>query len=181
MAALAAPYARALADVIAGERLDPAQIESQLGDFAAAWHESAGLREIFLDPSFSIEEKVAILDKLNTRLEMMRQVRNFIAVLIHHDRLHIFDEILREFRHEMNRRLGISEVEITTAHPLDSSGRADLKSQIANLTRSRIVATFREDSSLLGGVVVRIGSTVYDGSVRGRLDRLEEELAASQV
>ena len=179
MAAHAAPYARALADVIAEAHLDPAQVQSQLGDFAAAWHESAGLREIFLDPSFPIEEKVAILDKLNIRLEMIRQVRNFIAVLINHNRMDIFDEVIREFRHEMNRRLGISEVEVTTAHKLDDAGRADLEHQIAALTRSRIVARFYEDPSLMGGAIVRIGSTVYDGSVRGRLDRLEEELATS--
>src|SRR5271170_5510357 len=180
MPASAAPYARALADVAAEAHLDRAQIESQLGDFAAAWHESAGLREVFLDPSFPVDEKIAILDKLNNRLEMMRQARNFIAVLINHNRLHIFDEIMQEFRHEMNRRLGISEVEITTANELDDAGRSALETQIANLTKSRIVAKFREDSSLMGGAMVRIGSTVYDGSVRGCLDRLEEELAATQ-
>jgi F-type H+-transporting ATPase subunit delta len=181
MAALAAPYARALADVLTGEHLDVAQAEGQLADFGAAWHESAPLREVFLDPSFSIEEKVAILDKLNARLQMGREVRNFVAVLIQHDRLHLFDEIVREFRHEMNRRLGISEVEVTTAHKLDSDGRATLEAQIARLTKSRVVASFREDSSLVGGAIVRIGSTVYDGSIRGRLDRLEQELAATQA
>jgi F-type H+-transporting ATPase subunit delta len=181
MAAVIAPYARALADVVAEAHLDTAQVESQLGDFAAAWHESAGLREVFLDPSFPNEEKVAILDKLNIRIGMMQQVRNFIAVLINHDRLHFFDDILREFRHEMNRRLGISEVEVTTAHKLDDAERAALEAQIAGLTKSRIVANFHEDPTLVGGAIVRIGSTVYDGSVRGRLDRLEEELAASQA
>ena len=181
MAAVAAPYARALADVISGEQIDAAQIESQLSDFAAAWHESPPLREIFLDPSFSIEEKVAILDKLNVRLRMGREVRNFIAVLIRHDRLHLLDEIIEEFRHEMNRRLRISEVEVTTARQLDDASRAALEAQIAGLAKGRILATFHEDPSLMGGVIVRIGSTVYDGSIRGRLDRMEQELAASQA
>ena len=181
MASQIAPYARALADVVSEARIDLAQVESQLGDFAAAWHESAGLREIFLDPSFPIEEKVAILDKLNVRLGMMHQVRNFIAVLINHDRLHFFGEIIDEFRHEMNRRKGISEVEVTTAHKLDNAGRASLEAHISTLTNGPILASFHEDPSLMGGAIVRIGSTVYDGSVRGRLDRLEEELAASQA
>ncbi len=179
MAAIAAPYARALADVTSGAGIDPAQVEGQLADFGVAWHESKPLREVFLDPSFPIEEKVAILDKLNTRLQMGREVRNFIAVLIRHDRLHLFDEIVQEFRHEMNRRLGISEVEVTTAHRLDDASRSALEGQITGLTKSRIAATFLEDSSLMGGAIVRIGSTVYDGSIRGRLDRLEQELAAS--
>jgi len=179
MAPLAAPYARALADVIAHAHIDAAQVEGQLADFGAAWHASSPLREVLLDPSFSAEEKVAILDKLNVRLHMGRESRNFVAVLIRHDRLHLFDEIIDEFRHEMNRRLGISEVQVTTAHKLDDAARADLEAQIAGLTKSRIIATFHEDSSLMGGAIVRIGSTVYDGSIRGRLDRLEEQLAAS--
>jgi F-type H+-transporting ATPase subunit delta len=181
MASLAAPYARALADVISEAHIDPAQVENQLADFGAAWHESTPLREVLLDPSFSIEEKVAILDKLNARFQMVREVRNFIAVLIRHDRLRLFDEIVQEFRHEMNRRLGISEVEVTTARKLDDATRAALEAQVAGLAKSRILATFHEDPSLMGGAIVRIGSTVYDGSIRGRLDRLEEELAASQA
>jgi F-type H+-transporting ATPase subunit delta len=181
MASLVAPYARALADVIVERHIDPAGVESQLGDFSAAWHESAPLREVFLDPSFAIEEKIAILDKLNARLQMGHEVRNFIAVLIRHDRLHLFDEIIEEFRSEMNRRHGISEVEVTTARQLDDASRVALEAQIAGLTKGRILATFHEDPSLMGGAIVRIGSTVYDGSIRGRLDRLEDELAASQA
>ena len=180
MAAAGGAYARALADVLIGEHIEAAQVEKQLDDFGAAWHESAPLREVFLDPSFAIEEKVAILDKLNARLQMDHVARNFVAVLIRHDRLHLFDEILQEFRHEMNRRLGIAEVEVTTAHTLDEGSREALEAQIMGLAKSRIVATFLEDPSLMGGAIVRIGSTVYDGSIRGRLDRLEEELAASQ-
>ena len=175
----AARYARALADVVADAHLDPSRIESQLADFAAAWHENAGLREVFFDPSFPNAEKIAILDKLNARLQMGSEARNFIAVLIDHDRIHVYDEIVTEFRHEMNRRLGISEVEVTTAHKLDDIARTALESRIAALTNSRIAATFHEDPLLIGGAIVRVGSTVYDGSVRGRLDRLEAELAAS--
>lgn len=181
MAVQIAPYARALADVVSEQRLDSAQVESQLDDFAAAWHESADLRKIFLDPSFPNEEKVVILDKLNARLGMMPQVRNFIAVLINHDRLYFFDEIIRAIRHEMNRRMGISEVEVTTAQKLDSHGRAALEAQISAMTDGPIIASFHEDPSLMGGAILRIGSTVYDGSVRGRLDRLEEELAGTQA
>jgi F-type H+-transporting ATPase subunit delta len=179
MPAFAARYARALADVIAEAHLNPVDVENQLGDFGAAWHESTGLREVLLDPSFPVEEKITILDKLNVRLGMARQTRNFIAVLIAHDRLHAFGEMVTEFRREMNRRLGISEVEVTTARKLDDAERATVAAQVADLTKTRISANFHEDSSLVGGVIVRVGSTVYDGSVRGRLDRLEEQLAAS--
>ena len=184
MAAFTARYARALADVIFSpapgtERVSPEEALSQLNDFAAAWHESADLREVFLDPSFPAAQKVAILDKLNARLKMSGVVRNFIAVLINHDRLEALDEVLSDFRHELNVRLNIAEVEVTSARKLDDHERKSLEAQVAGLTSGTISAKFREDPSLLGGVIVRVGSTVYDDSIRGRLLRLKEQLAAS--
>jgi F-type H+-transporting ATPase subunit delta len=179
MSAFAARYARALADVVIEQHLNATDVQQQLGDFAGAWHESAGLREVFLDPSFPVEQKVSILDKMNARLQMSKPARNFIAVLIGHGRVHALDEVLAAFRHEMNSRLGISEVVVTTARVLDDQSRRSLEAKIGEMTKSRVSATFHEDPGLIGGVIVRVGSTVYDGSVRGRLSRLKEELAAS--
>lgn len=179
MALYTARYARALAEVVMEEKLKPEDVQSQLDDFAAAWHESTDLRELFLDPSFPATQKVAILDKLNERLRMSQQVRNFIAVLIHHDRLEAFDEVLAAFRSEMNKELGIAEVEVTTARRLNDHERTSLEAQVAAMANGAISAKFREDPALVGGVIVKIGSTVYDDSVRGRLNRLKEQLAAS--
>jgi F-type H+-transporting ATPase subunit delta len=178
MAAIAAPYARAFADVVFEAHLNANDVQQQLNDFVAAWRESADLRELFLDPSFPSDQKVAILDKLNARLGMSVQVRNFIAVIIQHDRLYVLDEILAEYRKEVNRRLGISEVQVTTARPLDANERQGIEQKVAAMTGTQVQATYHEDKSLLGGVVVRVGSTVYDGSVKGRLDRLKEQLAS---
>lgn len=179
MSAFAARYARALADVVLEMHLKAEDVQNQLNDFAAAWHLSSGLREVFLDPSMPIEQKVEVLDKLNARIGMSKEARNFIAVLISHSRIQSLDEVLAAFRHEMNERLGISEVSVTTALVLGEKERQTLEAQIAEMTKTRVSATFHEDASLLGGVIVRVGSTVYDGSVRGRLSRLKEELAAS--
>jgi F-type H+-transporting ATPase subunit delta len=178
MAAIAAPYARAFADVVFEAHLNANEVQQQLNDFVAAWRESADLREVFLDPSFPSEQKVAILDKLNARLGMSVQVRNFIAVLIQHNRLDVLDDVLSEYRKEVNRRLGISEVQVTTARPLDANERQGIEQKVAAMTGTQVQATYHEDKSLLGGVVVRVGSTVYDGSVKGRLDRLKEQLAS---
>jgi len=182
-AAYAARYARALAEVVfspeTAAHLKPEQAQSQLNDFAAAWHESADLRELFLDPSFPAARKVAILDKLNARLGMSQPIRNFIAVLINHDRLSGFEEILSAFHSEMNARLNIAEVEVTSARKLDQEERAAIEAQAARMTGSAIHARFRDDASLLGGIILKIGSTVYDDSVRGRLNRLREQLATS--
>ncbi|WP_158751378.1 ATP synthase F1 subunit delta [Acidobacterium sp. S8] len=178
MAAIAAPYARAFAAVVFEAHLNPNEVQQQLDDFVATWKEGADLREIFLDPSFAADQKVGILDKLNTRLGMSQLVRNFIAVLIQHDRLNLLDEVLAEYRKEVNRRLGISEVQVTTARPLADDERKSIEQKVAEMTGTQVQATYHEDKSLLGGVVVRVGSTVYDGSVKGKLDQLKEQLAS---
>jgi F-type H+-transporting ATPase subunit delta len=178
MAAIAAPYARAFADVVFEAHLNAHDVQKHLDSFVVAWHESVELREVFLDPSFSADQKVAILDKLNARLGMSVQVRNFIAVLIQHDRMNVLDDVLAEYRKVINQRLGISEVHVTSARPLETDERHGIEQKVAALTGTQVQATYHEDKSLLGGVIVRVGSTVYDGSVKGRLDRLKEQLAS---
>ncbi|HEY6445089.1 MAG TPA: ATP synthase F1 subunit delta [Acidobacteriaceae bacterium] len=179
MASYASRYAQAFADVIFETHLNAKDVQRQLADFAAAWHESRPLREFFLDPSFPAEEKVALLDKLNAKLGMAAQTRNFVAVLIRNDRIAGFDDVAAELRREINQRLGISEAKVISARKLDDQERRELEKQIAGLTGGQVEAHFEEDSSLLGGAIVQVGSTVYDGSVRGRLDRLRAELVES--
>jgi F-type H+-transporting ATPase subunit delta len=178
MAIFASRYAHALVDVIFESKLDAKSVQQQLGDFAAAWHESHDLREFFIDPSFPLDQKIAFLDKLNAKLKMAPQTRNFVAVLIRNDRIVGLDDVLAEFRREINQRLGISEAKVISARKLDEQERKELEKNIAELTGGTVEAQFEEDGSLLGGAVVQVGSTVYDGSVRGRLDRLREELTA---
>ena len=178
MASIAGPYARAFADVVFEAHLNAHDVQKQLDSFLAAWWESDDLREVFLDPSFPADQKIAILDKLNGRLGMSAQVRNFLAVLIQHDRMNVLGEVLTEYRREINRRLGISEVHITSARPLEADERHGIEQKVASLTGTQVQATYLEDKSLLGGVIVRVGSTVYDGSVKGRLDRLKAQLAS---
>lgn len=176
MASFVSRYARAFVDVVFEGKLDAKAVQQQLADFADAWHESRELRDFFLDPSFPVEERVAFLDKLNAKLRMTKETRNFIAVLIRNNRIAGLDDVLAEIRREVNERLGISEAKVISARKLDDTERRELEKQIATLTGGTVEAQYEEDSSLLGGAVVQVGSTVYDGSVRGRLDRLREEL-----
>jgi F-type H+-transporting ATPase subunit delta len=179
MSAFAARYARALADVVLSAKLSPAEVWRQLNDFAATFAGSKDLREALLNPSLSTAKRVAILDAVNQRVGVGPQVRNFLAVLISHERLPALHEILEEYRVEMNRRLSISDADVVTARPLGDQERAKLEEQVAELAGTRVNATFRQDKSLIGGAIVRIGSTVYDGSVRGRLEVLKKRLMSS--
>jgi F-type H+-transporting ATPase subunit delta len=179
MSVFAARYARAFADVVLEAKLNTEEVEQQLTDFAATFAGSRELRELLLNPSLPTAARVSILDSVNSKVGCGPKVRNFLAVLIRHERLASLSEILEEYRLEMNRRLSISDAEVVTARPLKDQERAKLESHVAVLAGTRVNATFREDKSLVGGVIVRIGSTTYDGSVRGRLERLKERLVSS--
>jgi len=179
MSAFAARYARAFADVVLDTKLEPADVERQLTDFAATFAASKDLREVLLNPSIPTAKRVSILDAVNSRIGCGPKVRNFLAVLISHERLVALSEIVEEFRLEMNRRSSISDAEVVTARPLQDQERTKLEREVAELAGTRVNATFRQDKSLIGGAIVRIGSTIYDGSVRGRLERLKERLVAS--
>jgi F-type H+-transporting ATPase subunit delta len=178
MAAFVSRYARAFADVVASAGLDTAAIDRQLDDFLATWEGSAELREMFANPAVAVLQKVAILDKLNAQLGLQKELRNLLAVLISNNRIGQVVEVAQAYRSELKQRQGIRQVEITTARELGEAERGPLVAGVAKLAGARIEADFKLDKSILGGTVVRIGSTVYDGSVRGRLERLKEALIA---
>lgn len=178
-AAFAARYARAFADVVTSARLDAVALDQQVDDFLATWDGSAELREVFLNPAVPAAQKVAVLDKMSEKIGLRRELRNLIAILINHDRIAAVHEVAAAWRAEMQERMGIRQAEIVTARELGEGERAELVAGIVRLAGSRIEPTFRLDPAIIGGTVVRIGSTVWDGSVRGRLERLKEALVAS--
>jgi F-type H+-transporting ATPase subunit delta len=177
-AAFAARYARAFADVVASAHLDAGALDRQFGDFLGTWDGSTELRELFMNPAVPAAQKVSILDNLNAKMGLQKELRNLLAVLINNDRIGEVGEVATAWRVEMQVRLGIRHAEIVTARELGPQERAELVAGVGRLAGSHIEPTFKLDESILGGTVVRIGSTVYDGSVRGRLERLKEALIA---
>jgi F-type H+-transporting ATPase subunit delta len=178
MAAFVSRYARAFLDVVTSAHLDSAALDKQLADFEATWAGSPELQTFFQNPAVAATQKVAILDKLNAKLGLQKELRNLLAVLINNDRIGQVHEVAAAYRAELRERLGIREAEIVTARELSSDERDTLIAGVGKLAGARIEAQFKLDQSILGGAVVRIGSTIYDGSVRGRLERLREELTA---
>ncbi|MGA3162447.1 MAG: ATP synthase F1 subunit delta [Terracidiphilus sp.] len=178
MAAFVARYARAFADVVTQEKLDMVALDRQLDDFLSTWESSAELRELFANPAVAAAQKIAVLDKMNKKLGLRKELRNLLAVLIKNDRIVEVKDVAAAYRAEMQERQGIRPVEIVTARELSEQDRAGLVDGVGKLAGAQIQASFKLDESILGGTVVRIGSTVYDGSVRGRLDRLKDALVA---
>ena len=175
-AAFAARYARAFADVVAAAKLDATALDRQFNDFLGTWDGSKELRDLFMNPAVPASQKVGILDKLNAKMGLQRELRNLIAVLINNDRIGAVHEVATAWRAEMQERLGIRQAEIVTARRLSEGERAELVAGVGKLAGARIEPTFKLDPEIIGGTVVRIGSTVWDGSVRGRLERLKEAL-----
>lgn len=179
MAAFVARYAAAFVDVVTAAKLDQAAIDRQLSDFLATWEGSLELREFFVNPAIPAAQKVGILDKLNAKLGMQKELRNLLAVLITNDRIGHVSEVAAAYRRLLQEQSGIRPAEIVTARELDAAERDALLAEVATLAGGRIEPSFKLDPSILGGTVVRIGSTVYDGSVQGRLERLREVLVSS--
>ncbi len=181
MAAFAARYARAFAQVAAATHLDLAAAQQQLSDFAATLAGSRELREVLMNPSLANEQKLKVVDAIARRLNMAQPVRNFIAVIMDHQRLAELDGILAEYAAVADTNAGVTEVEITSARPLDENERKDLVAKAGELASSRVHASFTEDPSLLGGAILKIGSTIYDGSLRAQLAGMKQRLSEAHA
>jgi len=178
MASVVGTYARAFADVVmkSGSQLDPASAVQELHSVAALLEESDQLRRVLENPSIPGDRKRAVLDVVTARLGATRQVRNFIAVLTDNRRLPLFSEILKQVEQELSDRQGFAEAQVSTARLLGDPEKQMLESEIAKMTGKKVRARYEQDASLLGGAVVQVGSTIYDGSVKGQLERIREQL-----
>lgn len=172
-------YANAFASVATSTGMDVAAAQSQMKDFAETLSGSKELREILTDPSVPADQKLSVIDALAERLGMFREVRNFIAVIMDHQRLGELNEILAEYRRVADAGTGVAEAEVTSAHALNDEDRQALEAQVAKLAGSRVRVKYTQDAALLGGAVIKIGSTVYDGSLRAQFEQLKQSLVTA--
>lgn len=178
--AVANRYARALADIVMapGSPLKPEDAVAQLRAIEGLLQESPELRIALLTPAIQNSRKRAVMADLLSRIGGSALIRNFIYVIIDHRRIGLIGEIREGFEAQIDERLGFVRAEVSSAAPLTASLSADIESELSKLTGKRMRLQFHVDPSLIGGVVARIGSTVYDGSVRGELHELGRNLAA---
>lgn len=179
MAAVANRYARALVDVVMDRKLDAAAVLRQMHDMVATIDGSSDLRMVWESPSVASERKRAVLDAIAGQAGLFPPVRNFFAVLIDHGRIPMLGHIARQFESELNAELGFVEADIASSRALSADEKRALESQVANMTGKMVRAKYETNPELLGGAIVRVGSTIYDGSIRGQLQKLKEQLANS--
>ena len=177
MAAVLGRYARAFAEVVVAHKLDPDKTVAELSEMAALLQDNRELRNVLENPAVAHEQKLGLLDALMKRLGGAKLLRNFLAVLIDHHRIGHLSELVTEFKQELDRRMGIAEARVSSARALTAAEKKSLEKQLAEITGMTVRASYSEDAALLGGVTVRVGSTIYDGSVQGRLERMRQEIA----
>jgi F-type H+-transporting ATPase subunit delta len=170
-------YANALADIaLAQGAAEP--VLKQLADFGAIFADSTELRNFLASPAVDRAAKHGVIEKLMARLGASKILRNFLFVNADHRRTHILPEIIAAFQEVVRQRQGIAEAEISSAVELSASQKAEFAFTLERLTGKRVEAKYSLEPSLLGGAVVRVGDTIYDGSLRNRLNALRVRLAA---
>jgi F-type H+-transporting ATPase subunit delta len=176
MRASATRYARALLDVTIAEG-DPAQAEQQLATFAGLVEQHADLQAALLNPAVPAASKRAVVEQLLDRLAPSAPVAKLLLLLAERDRLAMLPELLTVYRERLLEHQRVLRAEVTTATPM-AEGRADqLAERLAKATGRTVKMTTKVDPSIIGGIVTRIGSTVYDGSVAAQLQAIRQRLA----
>jgi len=170
-------YANALADIALAQGA-AVPVTQQLGDFTAAYASSTELRNILASPAVSKAEKRGVAERISARLGAGKIVRNFLFVVIDHQRTQSLPEIFESFQNVLRERQGVAEAEIFSPTALSEAQKKEMTQALERLTGKRVEAKFSLDTRLLGGVMVRVGDTIYDGSLRKRLNVLREQLAA---
>jgi len=166
-------------DVVAGSGspVDPSAALEQLRGIQEVIEASPTLRNALLSPAVSPPRKRAVMTRLLAPLNISQPVRNFLYVVIDHRRVAEFASIVEAYEALLDERLGYVRADVASAQPLPEAQRARLAEEISRVSGKKAKLRFSTDPALVGGVVARIGSTVYDGSVRGQLDRLRVMLA----
>jgi F-type H+-transporting ATPase subunit delta len=138
--------------------------------------ENAQLGEVFRHPAIPYEQKRRVLESLIARARVRPTTANFLRVLLQNHRLGNLEEVQRQFVQELDRRSGVVTAEVTTARPLSPPAQEALRARLGSLTGRDVRLNFAVDENLIGGVVTRIGSTIYDGSVRGQLEQVKQKM-----
>lgn len=169
-------YASALADVIIA-RGEEAAVREEL----AAWEKmiagNAPLLEAFSNPTVAYEQKGKVLNELISRTKVRPTTANFLRILLKNQRLAELPQVNAKLAHVLDERSGVVSAQVTSARPVPEATKKALEDKLAEMTSKKVRLSFGTDESLLGGIVTRIGSTIYDGSVRNQLMRMGEELA----
>lgn len=176
--AIARRYAIALADV-AIEQGEALAVQEELSEWGAMITSNGRLKDAFSNPTVPYEQKRKLIQELISRTKIRQTTANFLQVLLRNQRLSEITEVNKWFGQILDERAGVVAARITTARPVTQKSIEALRKTLASISGKKVRLEFATDEDLIGGIVARIGSTVYDGSVRNQLREMELKLAGS--
>lgn len=173
--AVARRYAEALADVaIAHNQVD--LIDAEVGTFARLVADSRELHDLFASPIVSQNDKGQVLDAIIERARPGQMTANLLRALLRHYRLHHLAAVYEQFQREINERRGMVLAQVTTVAPVGRAEQDALSTRLREMTGKQVQLEFKTDPELIGGIVTRIGSVIYDGSIRTQLQAVKQRL-----
>ena len=173
---IARRYASALADVVL-DRGEAKEVQHELRLWEEVLQSNAGLQEVFRNPTIALDQKRAVLNKLIDRTKPRPTTTNFLKVLLQNQRLTELPEINWKLADILDERAGMVAATVTTARPVPDNIQRSLEQRLTAVTQKKVRLNFEQDTDLIGGLVARIGSTVFDGSVRNQLQQMKEKMA----
>ena len=173
---IARRYASALADVIL-QRGEAKEVQQELQQWEELLQSNAALQEVFRNPTIALDQKRAVLNKLIDRAQPRPTTTNFLKVLLQNQRLTELPEINRKLAEILDERAGMVAAIVKTARPVPDDIQQSLEQRLTAVTQKKVRLNFEQDPDLIGGLVTRIGSTVFDGSVRNQLEQIKERMA----
>jgi F-type H+-transporting ATPase subunit delta len=169
-------YASALADVVL-ERGEAPEVQEELRGWEQMIQSSPNLQDVLRNPTIALDQKRAVLNKLIALTKPRPTTTNFLKVLLQNQRLTELGEINGKFAEIVDERAGMVAATVTTARNVPENAQQQLHTKLLSLTGKKVRINFATDPELIGGLVTRIGSTVYDGSVRNHLQQIKEKMA----
>ena len=176
-------YAEALADVVLapGSAVEASAALAQLRSFAGMLLEAPPLRAALLNPAVPTPRKRSVIARLGEEMGLALAVRNFLYLLVDHRRIGLLAPMADALEAAIDERSGVARADIFTAREIDPPRAALIEAQLGRISGRKIRARYHLDASAAGGVLARIGGTVYDGTVRGRLEALRRALGADSA
>jgi len=170
-------YARALLDVAVEENADLDQVERELASIVDLFAQYKMLSQVLLNPVVPVPRKRAAMDALTARGRLLPMVAKLLGLLAERDRLVLLPELLAAYRDRLLDHRNVVRAEVTTTAPLRDDQVKTIEANLARASGRTVLLSAKVDPSIIGGVVTRIGSTIYDGSVTRQLQRMKEKLS----
>ncbi len=172
---IARRYSTALADIVLGSG-ETETVKSELAGWNDMFAANANLPTVFGNPAIAHKNKEKVLESLIVSSKPTKTTANFLRILLRNGRLADLSAINDRFESVLEERGGVVSAEVTSARPLPASERTAFQANLEKLTGKQVNISYTVDENIIGGVVTRIGSTVYDGSVKTKLENLKEQL-----